>query len=227
MITKNEPEFDLAFLEVLDKSELPIVRKDLLSIRFLDCSNFDFLPEDYHILKKCSNLRSLDINVGGDLSFLSALPKLESLWLTTWETGAIDLRSFSSLRDLYYLMISGGDLSGVDYLYPEGLIPLKKLETLELHEFGRIDLSFLTKMPWLLHFFCGWPKQVMNVDAIGSLCHLKSLDLEDMEIEDFDFLDSLPYGTELTLIDIHSQKPLKKEKLRRFNCREISGVPFI
>ena len=227
MITINEPEFELALLEALETEDRLIEQKDLLNVESLDCGNFDFLPEDYHILKKCSNLRSLDINVGGDLSFLSALPKLESLWLTTWETGAIDLRSFSSLRDLYYLMISGGDLSGVDYLYPEGLIPLKKLETLKLHEFGRIDLSFLAKMPWLQHFFCGWPKQVMNVDAIGSLCHLKFLDLEDMEIEDFDFLDSLPYGTELTLIDIHSQKPLKKEKLRRFNCREISGVPFI
>lgn len=237
MITTNEPEFELALLEALEFGALEfealkaearsIERKDLLNVRYLDCSNFDFSPEDYYILRKCSNLRSLDINVGGDLSFLRALPKLQSLWLTTRETGAIDLRSFSSLRDLYYLMISGGDLSGVDYLYPEGLIPLKKLETLKLHEFGRIDLSFLTKMPWLLHFFCGWPKQVMNVDAIGSLCHLKSLDLEDMEIEDFDFLGSLPYGTELTLIDIHSQKPLKKEKLRRFNCREISGVPFV
>ncbi len=227
MITTNEPEFELALLEALETEDRSIERKDLLNVRHLDCSNFDFLPEDYFILKKCSNLWTLDINVGGDLSFLSALPKLESLCLTTWETGAIDLRSFSVLHDLYYLMISGGDLSRVDYLHPEGLTTLKKLETLKLHEFGRIDLSFLVKMPWLLHFFCGWPKEVVNVDSIGSLYHLQSLELVDMEIDSFDFLDSLPYGMELTLMDIRSHKPLKREKTRRFKCREISGVSII
>ena len=227
MLTIKEPQFEQSIMEALEITDRRIERKDLTNVRYLDCSNFDFLSEDLYILKQCSNLRMLDIDSGGDLGFLSAMLNLEVLYLTTWERDSIDLRSISPLRNLFNLMISGGDISGVELAHPEGLTTLKKLERLTLHEFGYVDLSFLEDMPWLLYFYCGYANSITNSSSLQGLTRLKSLELVDIEIDDFCFLDYLPYGMELTLLDARSKKPLKKEKLRRFNCREISGVPII
>ncbi len=191
---------------------------DLKRVETLDCSNFDFVIEDLEIIEKCSSLRNLSINIGTtDLTFLSALPSLESLYLVIWNyKNAVDFRYFSCLQNLKTLEVSGGDISSMALLYTDALATLKKLDSLILHEFGSVDLSFLENMPWLEHFYCGYANEVKNVAAIGKLINLQELTLIDIKMEDLNYLDSLPSTMDLELCSIETRNGIDTEKLRRF-----------
>lgn len=222
MITFHHREFELAVRESIKIFDRPIEESDLLQIESLDCSNFDFLEEDLAMLKKCSALNDLFINIGMvSLYFLSALPELKDLYLVYWGE-PVDFRAFSCLQNLESLVVSGGDYSSIPFIETDALISMKKLTSLTFHEFGTVDLSFLENMPWLEEFFCGWPNKVTSVSSIGKLINLRELTLMDMYLDDLEFLDTLPdtvtldFGVE---VKISGYKP---EKLRRFINSEIS-----
>ena len=222
MITFHHREFELAVRESIKIFDRPIEESDLLQIESLDCSNFDFLEEDLAMLKKCSALNDLFINIGMvSLYFLSALSELKDLYLVYWGE-PVDFRAFSCLQNLESLVVSGGDYSSIPFIETDALISMKKLTSLTFHEFGTVDLSFLESMPWLEEFFCGWPNKVTNISSIGKLINLRELTLMDMYLDDLDFLDTLPDTVTLDFAVEVKTAGYKPEKLRRFINSEIS-----
>ncbi len=224
MITFHHRGFEQAVRESTNIYNRPIEEADLLQIEALDCSTFYFVEDDLEILRKCTGLRRLNIDVDwDDLSFLSDLLLLEYLDLVC-RTRSLDFWAFSCLQSLEYLLVSGGDYSSIPFLHTEALPALKKLTSLEFHEFGTVDLRFLEDMPWLEEFRCGWPIKVTNISSIGKLINLQVLSLYDMQMENLDFLDDLPDTLSLTLCGNDVKNRINPEKLRRFQEVDVSEM---
>ena len=224
MITFHHEEFELAVREDTSILDRPIEEADLLQIKLLDCSNFDFLHEDLETLEKCKALKTLAINIGMiGLDFLSSLPMLEDLYLVYWGR-EVDFRAFSCLHKLKSLFVSGGEISNIPFVETDALKTMKNLSSLSFHEFGSVDLSFLENMQWLEEFFCGWADEVSNISAISKLVHLRSLTLMDICLDNLDFLDNLPDTVELEWSVEIARDSYAPEKLGRFFKSEIRSV---
>ena len=137
MITFHHREFELAVREDISILDRPIEEADLLQVKHLDCSNFDFLHEDLETLEKCKEIKTLDINIGLiGLDFLSSLPMLEDLTLVYWGR-AVDFRAFSCLHKLESLCVSGGDYSSIPFVATDALKTMKPPRFPGLHQHER------------------------------------------------------------------------------------------
>ena len=194
----------------------PITDEDALLAYDLDCSEFTFDIEDCETLCAFKNLDWLSINVSfEDLSFFKSLPNLEELTMDFYQS-FFDCSYLSSLQHLRSLAVSGGDLSGFEFLNFNALSQLYELEDLSLHEFGSVDLSALKDMTQLTGFFCGYADKVANIDAISYLTKLEGLTLIDIKIDNLDFLDTLSNDLILNLCGVEVAGNVDMNKLTRF-----------
>ena len=212
------PEFEKVVRHELLISDRAITDEDALNVFDLDCSNFTFDSKDYDALSAFKNLDWLTINTRADeLDFLKELPLLEKLNLETWGgDSTVDFNCFSHLVHLRDLFVSGGDLSSIDYRNLEGLVELKNLESLTLHEFGTVDLYPLRRMTWLKGLYCGYANEVYDIDAIAELCNLEALTLIDVEMDNLDFLDKFPDSLIIELCGLRVKQGIDRSKLSRF-----------
>ena len=219
-------EFERDVRKILNKPEGQITDSDVSVITQLDCTNYTFDHNDINALKHFINLEKLSIEINdADISFLSSFPKLKGLDLICINSeNEMDLNVISCLRDLEYLFVSGGDISDIDFISTNALTGLTKLTDLSFHEFGTVDLSFLNQMPWIEEFLCGYAYEVLNIESIGKLKNLESLTLIDIEIDNLDFLDSLPDTMSLELCGLELQNGIDMEKLKRFSETDIDEI---
>jgi Leucine-rich repeat (LRR) protein len=211
-------EFEKVVRRSLNIKDRAITEEDVLAISTLDCSGFPFDARDYETLLSFKNLACLVIDTRADeLDFLKSLPLLEELNLETWGgNNIVDFRVFSCLPHLKTLVVSGGVFSDIGFKNLEGLIALKNLENLTLHEFGSVDLRPLRQMSWLKKLFCGYANKVYDIDALASLCNLKSLELVDIEMDSLDFLDAFPDDIILELCSLRVNNGIDYSRLSRF-----------
>ena len=212
------PEFEQVVRHELLISDRSITDEDALNVFDLDCSNFTFDSRDYEALSAFKNLDYLTINTRADeLDFLKALPLLEELNLETWGgNNTVDFNHFSHLIHLRELFVSGGDVSSIDYKNLEGLVTLKKLESLTLHEFGTVDLHPLRSIPWLKGLYCGYANEVFDIEAIATLSNLEALTLIDVKMDNLDFLDNFPDSLVIELCGLKMKTDVDYNKLSRF-----------
>ena len=212
------PEFEQVVRHELLISDRAITDEDALNVFDLDCSNFTFDSRDYEALSAFKNLDYLTINTRADeLDFLKALPLLEELNLETWGgNNMVDFNRFSHLEHLRVLCVSGGDISDIDYKNLEGLVNLKKLEGLTIHEFGSVDLHPLRSMPWLKGLYCGYANEVFDIEAIATLSNLEALTLIDVKMDNLDFLDNFPDSLVIELCGLKMKTDVDYNKLSRF-----------
>jgi Leucine-rich repeat (LRR) protein len=212
------PRFEEVVREGLQVFGRPITEEDALALEELDLSDVDFDEADYATLSAFKNLKDLGVSShAGILSAIASLPKLESLLVECWtlEKG-VDLSALSPLHNLRYLFITGGDVSNMDILHTEVLTEMKQLEEVSFHEFGSVDLQFLRDMPQIKTFFCGWANRIEHIDAIGFLTNLKSLTMIYVDMDNLDFLDTLPEDIEIELCALKVKEGIQMEKLVRF-----------
>lgn len=220
------PEFEQVVRHGLLISDRAITDEDALNVFDLDCSNFTFDSRDYDALSAFKNLDCLTINTrANELGFLKNLPLLEELSLETWGgNNSVDFHCFSHLVHLRELFVSGGTVSSIDYKNLEGLAGLKNLERLALHEFGAVDLRPLRRMPWLKELFCGYAKEVYDIDAIAELCNLEALTLIDVEMDNLGFLDKFPDSLIIELCGLRVKQGIDRSKLSRFTEGDFDEV---
>lgn len=211
-------EFEAEVRERLQIYDRAITEEDALTVRELDCSNFDFDGRDYEALSAFKNLIYLSTDTRADeLGFLRELPLLEELEMVLWSwENAVDFRYFSHLLNLKSLFISGGDISDIAFKNLDGLTGLKSLRDIGLHEFGTVDLSPLCRMPWLTEVLCGYGDEVYGIEALSEISGLTSLKLTDIRLENLDFLDSFPDTLHLELWGITVKDGSGCGKLSRF-----------
>lgn len=225
-LTFAHPEFEQEVRERIKIFDRDLVAADALLVKELDLTNFDFKDEDIETLFQFSNLTSLSINIGQQNAFFwNHFSKLQDLYWCCWGF-EIDFAVFSNMQDLTYLMVSGGDYSDIKFTGLESLIQLKHLEELLLHEFGPVDLAPLEKMPQLKHFSLLYTDSAQNIETLGKLHWLESLDLCGLYVENLDFLDSLPNSVELDMcgIEIYGRKEVDVLKWKRFIKRDICEI---
>ena len=226
MIEFKHPVFEYGVREALNKPEGPIMVEELAYFKELDLDYDNYYKEDLEVIKSCTNLERLAINlINRDLPFLNSFPKLKDLFLVCMdEKYAVDFQVFTGLKKLESLTVSGGEISNVDYLNLEALVSLQNLKSLTLHEFGSVDLKPLESMIWLEEFTCGWSNEVKNISSVGKLINLKSLDLTCIEMQNIDFLDTLPDEMSLELMENVIHEKLDMDKLKRF--RDVEYYPL-
>lgn len=189
-------DFEDAVRQKLEIYDRPITSADALALEELDCSEFTFF-DDPEVFRFFPNLKDFAICVGASgLYGLKYLTKLESLFVEAYGY-EVDYQIFADMSELVDLMVSGGDLSGINFINVTTLCALKKLRKLSFHEFGSVDLSFLSCMPQLEVFFCGWAKNIRNPEHIADLPKLKILSLPGNQKTDWRFLDKLSLDIEL------------------------------
>ena len=219
-------EFEQEVRERLNVFDRELTVDDAVLVRELDLTNFDFKDEDVETLFQFSNLISLSINIGQQDSFFwNHFPKLQNLYWCCWGF-EINFAVFSNMRELTYLMVSGGDYSNIKFNNLDALIQLSCLEELLLHEFGPVDLAPLERMHQLKHFSLLYTGSAQNIETIGKLHWLESLDLCGLYIDNLDFLDSLPDSIELDMcgIEIYGRKEVDVFKWKRFKKRDICEI---
>lgn len=225
-LTFCHSEFEQEVRERLNVFDRDLTDADASLVRELDLTNFDFKDDDIETLFLFSNLTSLSINIGQqDLYFWNHFSKLKVLYWCCWGF-EIDFAVFSNMKDLAYLMVSGGVYSSIKFNSLDSLIQLPRLEELLLHEFGSVDLAPLENMPQLKHFSLLYTDSVQNIEAVGKMYWLESLDLSGLYIDNLDFLDSLPEHVELELcgIEIYGRKEVDVLKWKRFKNRDICEI---
>lgn len=216
-------EFEQEVRERLNVFDRELTVDDAVLVRELDLTNFDFKDEDVETLFQFSNLISLSINIGQQDSFFwNHFPKLQNLYWCCWGF-EINFAVFSNMRELTYLMVSGGDYSSIKFNGLDALIQLSHLEELILHEFGPVDLAPLERMTQLKHFSLLYTDSAKNIETIGKLHWLESLDLRGLHVENLDFLDSLPDSIELNMggIEIYGKREVDVRKWKQFKKRDI------
>lgn len=130
--------------------------------------------------------------------------------------GEIDLCGISQLKCLQSLSVSGGDISSIDLANTDALAGLPELRRLSFHEFGKVDLKFLEKMPEPECFMCGWADEVKSIDSIRSLKKLKSLTIVAVKMRGIDFLEG--FRDELKLeMSATIEAAVDINKLNRFS----------
>lgn len=201
-LTFRHPEFEQEVRERLSVFDRDLTAADALLVRELDLTNFDFEDDDIETLFLFSNLASLSINLDQQGPyFWNHFSKLRALYWCC-RGFEIDFAVFSNMKDLAYLMVSGGDYSSIKFNGLDSLIQLTHLEELILHEFGSVDLAPLDNMPQVKHFSLLYADLAQNIETIGKLYWLESLDLCGLCMDNLDFLDSLPDHVELELCGI-------------------------
>ena len=225
-LTFFHPEFEQEVRERLNVFDRELTATDALLVKELDLTDFNFKDEDIETLYLFSNLTSLAINIGQqDLFFWDHFSKLKYLYWCCWGF-EIDFAVFSNMRELIYLMVSGGDCSDINLNGLDSLIQLTHLEELCLHEFGTVDLAPLENMPQLKHFSLLYADSAQNIETVGKLHWLESLALRGLYIDNPDFLDLLPDHVELELcgIGIYGRKEVDVLKWKRFKNRDICDI---
>ena len=225
-LTFVHPEFEQEVRKRLNIFDRELTDADAGLVKELDLTNFDFKDEDIETLFLFSNLSSLSINIGQQNAFFwNHFSKLQDLYWCCWGF-EIDFAVFSNMLNLTYLMVSGGDYSDIKFTGLESLVQLKYLEELLLHEFGPVDLAPLEKMPQLKHFSLLYTDSAQNIETIGKLHWLESLNLCGLYIDNLDFLDSLPDSIELDMcgIEIYGRKEVNVLKWKRFKKRDICEI---
>lgn len=220
----EHPEFESEVRTKLQIFDRPITNEDARKVIGLDLTNFDFRDEDKDILNCFVNLSFLGINIGATApSFWRQFPKMKDLYLCCWGD-SVDFESFREMLGLESLCVSGGDLSGINYLNLEALQGLKRLVELELHEFGFADLAplgFMTQLKW---FALRYADKVANIDTINKMVFLKELKLDGLWLDNLDFLDYLPDDVELEMCGIHLYNNVDVRKWKRFKKRDICEI---
>lgn len=220
----HHPGFEYEVRSNLGKPDEPITEEDALRVTKLDLSDFEFLQEDRNTLVLFKNLTSLDIDIGYTPSeYWHNFPKLKHFSLCYWG-GNVDFTSFQKMTDLEMLWVSGGDYSSIDYLNLEALVALRQLHYLELHEFGKVDLLPLSKMPQLNSFALRYADKVENNEIIGSMCQLKELVLDGLYVNSLDFLDSLPDMLQLEMCGNHVYGGVDAARWKRFSKHDICEI---
>ena len=95
-----------------------------------------------------------------------------------------------------------------------------------LHEFGPVDLAPLEKMSQLKHFSLLYTSSAQNIETIGKMQWLETLDLCGLYVDNLDFLDLLPDSIELDMcgIEIYGRKEVDVLKWKRFKKRDICEI---
>ena len=180
-----------------------ITDEDAQTAEELDLSTFTFKDEDIETLFQFKNLKILNLE-SWEYGFLfwSHFPELEELYWCCLGNN-IDFKVFAQMHNLECLCVSGGDCSGINFKNPDALIPLKKLEYLELHEFGTVDIEPFGRMPQLKSLALRYADEVKNINTIGTMTWLKELILDGLHIENLDFLDYLSDDTDIDMCGIY------------------------
>lgn len=219
-------EFEQEVRKRVNVFDRAITTEDALSVIELDLINFNFREEDIDALLHFTNLKRLGINLGKQSSFFwDHFQKMEDLYWCCWGD-EIDFTSFSNMRHLRWLCVSGGDYSDIAFKKLEALIPLQNLTYLQLHEFGPVDLGPLEKMQQLTSFELRYSDNVKGIDAIGKMSWLKELVLDGLYVENLDFLDALPNNVDLEMsgIKVCGQEKIDVEKWKRFKKHDICEI---
>lgn len=207
-------------LKIFDR---PITEEDALLVSHLDLSNFNLCVEDMETLSLFKKLRKLDVIMWHSTpEFWHSFPHMEELDVCVGHD--FDFASFQNMKELSYLFVSGGDYSNVDYLNLDALLPLKKLQELQMHEFGSVDLLPLASMPQLRELGVHYADKVHNIDIIGSLYWLEELRLTGLDVESLDFLDQLPDHVRLDMCGIHVYGGVDPQKWKRFAEHDICEI---
>ena len=136
----------------------------------------------------------------------------------------MDFNCFRHMVNLNNLCVSGGDYSGIDYLNLGALQGLKRLEALELHEFGSVDIAPLGSMTQLKWFALRYPDKVINIETISSMVFLEELVLHDLWLDNADFLDGLPDTVRLEMCGMQFYNNVDVRKWKRFTNRDICEI---
>ncbi len=220
------PEFEHEVRERINVFGRAITDEDALSVVELDLSNFDFKEEDIETLFLFVNLKSLSINLGTkDRFFWSHFKNIEELYWVCWGN-KVDFSVFENMKKIKSICVSGGVYSNIAFENLDALVFLEKLEFLQLHEFGPVDLAPLEKMPQLKSFALCYTDQAKNIDTIGRMVWLEELVLYGLYVENLDFLDSLPdtVSIEMCGIEIYGGSDVNVEKWKRFKNRDICEI---
>ena len=220
------PEFEKEVREQINIFDRAITDNDVLSVVELDLSNFNFKEEDIDTLFFFINLKSLSINLGSkDQFFWDHFRNIENLYWVCWGS-KVDFRAFSNMKKLSSLCISGGAYSDIAFENLDALVFLENLQCLELHEFGHVDLSPLSKMLQLKSFALRYTHQAESIATIGMMVWLKELVLDGLYVENLDFLDTLPdtVSIEMCGIEIYGCNDVNVEKWKRFKKRDICEI---
>ena len=97
---------------------------------------------------------------------------------------------------------------------------MKKLEALELHEFGSVDIAPLGSMTQLKWFALRYPDKVINIETISSMVFLEELVLHDLWLDNADFLDGLPDTVRLEMCGMQFYNDVDVQKWKRFKNRD-------
>lgn len=213
----HSKEFEEDVRNALGRRDGPITDEDVQGITEFICSDDYGYAVEVDILSLFVNLEELVIPENGDMSFLTHLPKLKDLYIIVFgQDGKVDFSAFAGLSNLEALTVSSYENSDLDYTNLESLTSLMKLKDITLAEFGSVDLKFLEKMPWIEQLYIGDGDEVKNIDRIGTLSQLQSLELSGLQVDNLDFLDKLSDTTDICLCEIEVHDGIDVSKFDRF-----------
>lgn len=224
-LTFDRPEFEKQVREKLNIYDRPITDQDVLAITDIDLSEIYCCSDEMvETLSYFHNLNYLDVSTRKvPAKFWDNFPKMEELfWICL--SGHVDFNWFRNMEKLNNLCVSGGDYSGIDYLHLDALLGLKKLEYLELHEFGSVDIAPLASMTQLKCFALRYADKVINIEAISKMGFLEELVMDDLWLENADFLDGLPDTVRLEMCGMQFYNDVDVRKWKRFKERDICEI---
>lgn len=224
-LTFARPEFEKQVREKLNIIDGPITDRDVLAITDIDLSEIYCCSDELvETLSYFHNLTYLDVSTGKvPAKFWDNFPKMEELfWICLG--GPVDFNWFRHMENLNNLCVSGGDYSGIDYLNLDALLGLKKLKYLELHEFGSVDIAPLGSMSQLRYFALRYADKVINIETISKMGFLEELVMDDLWLENADFLDGLPDTVRLEMCGMQFYNDVDVRKWRRFKERDICEI---
>lgn len=222
-LTLVRPEFEKQVREKLNIYDRPITEQDVLAITDIDLSEL-YRCDELETLSHFHNLTSLSVSTGNvPATFWNNFPLMEELcWICL--NGPVDFNCFRHMPNLNNLCVSGGDYSGIDYINLYALQGLKKLEALELHEFGSVDIAPLGSMTQLKWFALRYADKVINIETISKMGFLEELVMDDLWLENADFLDGLPDTVRLEMCGMQFYNDVDVRKWRRFKERDICEI---
>ena len=223
-LTFHDFVFEEEVRKALNIYDRAITDADALLVTELDLTFGSTTEEDVSTLLYFKNLESLALDMYFKNHIWHHFPRLEDLYLVAH--GDVDFSVFSSLKNLTALTVSGGDYSSIAFENLEALIPLEKLEYLQLHEFGPVDLAPLAKMKQLKQLMVRYSYEVKNIEVIGTMTQLKTLDLDGLLVDNLDFLDTLPDDLDIEMCgnQILGTKTVDVSKWKRFKKRDICEI---
>ena len=222
----HHPEFEQEVRERTGIHDRDITAEDALQVTQLYLGNFTFEDEDVETLYCFSNLKELDIEMREkNMRFWKHFSKLEDLCWVVWGS-CVDFEVFGHMHELSALTVSGGVYSNIPFKNLEALLPLKKLESLELHEFGAVDIAPLGRMTQLKSFYLRYSNEVKNIETIGEMRWLEHLNMDGLYVDNLDFLDNLPDHVELDMcgIEIYGNPNVDVQKWKRFQNADICEI---